>query len=132
MQRTFTQLFSATSHGARQARQLVANRMNVWGFAHGSEVSDTVTLIAAELAANAVRHGRVRGRGFRVRLLLDGEVVRVEVLDARVARLPMRAQGEPDEGGRGLLIVEALAEKWGVEVRPDGVYKAVWADVLLS
>ncbi|MFE1883463.1 ATP-binding protein [Streptomyces diastatochromogenes] len=132
MRRTFTQLFNATPHGARRARQLVANRMDAWGFAHGSKVSDTVTLVAAELAANAVRHGRARGRGFRLRLLLEGDVVRVEVLDARMERLPMRAQGEPDEGGRGLLMVEALAENWGVELRPDGVYKTVWADVRLS
>ncbi|MFH8770275.1 ATP-binding protein [Streptomyces sp. NPDC017958] len=132
MQRTFTQLFSATPHGARQARLLVANRMHVWGFARRSETSDAVTLVAAELAANAVRHGRVRGRGFRVRLLLEGDVVRVEVLDARVERLPLRAQGELDEGGRGLLMVEALAGKWGVELRPGGVHKTVWADVPLS
>lgn len=53
----------------------------------------------------------------------------MEVLDARVERLPVRTQGEPDESGRGLLMVEALADKWGVELRPDGLHKTVWADV---
>ncbi|GGJ21420.1 ATP-binding protein [Streptomyces brasiliensis] len=129
MQSTFTQLFGATPRGASHARQLVANRIDVWGFAHGSEASDAVTLVVAELAANAVRHGRVRGRGFRVRLVLDTGVVRVEVLDARTDRLPVCRDGELGEGGRGLPLVEALAEKWGVELRPDGIYETVWADV---
>ncbi|MQY38606.1 hypothetical protein SRB17_66190 [Streptomyces sp. RB17] len=103
------------------------DRMRAWGFGHGREVSDTVTLVAAELAANAVRHGRAWGRGFR--LLLEEDVVRAEVLDARVERLPVRTQGEPDESGRGLLMVEAQADKWGVELRPDGLHTTVRADV---
>lgn len=125
---TFTQLFSATPRGARLARRLVTNRMDVWGYAYGGEANETVTLVVAELAANAVRHGQVRGRSFRVRLVLGEDVVRVEVLDARAERLPVLAE-EPDEGGRGLMLVEALSEKWGVELRPDGVHKAVWAEV---
>ncbi|MFI8070927.1 ATP-binding protein [Streptomyces sp. NPDC086033] len=125
---TFTQLFACTPAGARRARRLVANRMDVWGYAHGGEPNEDVTLVVAELAANAVRHGRVRGRGFRVRLLLREELLRVEVSDARVDRLPVPAR-EADEGGRGLLLVEALAERWGVELRPGGVYKTVWAEL---
>lgn len=97
----------------------------------GSEAKETVTLVVAELAANAVRHGRVRGRGFLVRLVPSEDVVRVEVLDARVDRLPALAP-EPDEGGRGLLLVAALAEEWGVELSPDGAHKTVWAELALS
>jgi hypothetical protein len=125
---TFTQLFACTPAGARRARRLVANRMDVWGYAHGGEPNEDVMLVVAELAANAVRHGRVRGRGFRVRLLLREELLRVDVSDARVDRLPVPAR-EPDEGGRGLLLVEALAERWGVELRPGGAYKTVWAEL---
>ncbi|MEU9287747.1 ATP-binding protein [Streptomyces sp. NPDC048275] len=129
--RTFTQLFSSTPRGARLARRLVANRMDAWGFAYGSEVSETVTLVVAELAANAVRYGRVRGRDFRVRLVLREGVVRVEVADGRTDRLPV-LQGTPDpvdEGGRGLLLVSALAGRWGVEPRAGGAYKVVWAEI---
>jgi hypothetical protein len=127
---TFTQLFACTPPGARRARRLVANRMDVWGYAHGGEPNEDVTLVVAELAANAVRHGRVSGRGFRVRLLLREESLRVEVSDARVDRLPVPVPArEADEGGRGLLLVEALAEEWGVELRPGGAYKTVWAEL---
>lgn len=108
--------------------------MDVWGFAYDSEASETVTLVVAEFAANAVRHGRVRGRSFRVRLVLRGGVVRVEVADGRTERLPV-LQGSPDptdEGGRGLLLVAALAERWGVEPRPGLAYKIVWAEILVQ
>ncbi|MET7687474.1 ATP-binding protein [Streptomyces sp. NPDC005483] len=124
---TFTQLFACTPPGARRARRLVAGRMDLWGYPHGAEANEDVALVVAELAANAVRHGRVRGRGFRVRLVWREDRVRVEVMDARGERLPVPAR-EPDEGGRGLL-VDALSEEWGVELRPDGVYKTVWAEV---
>ncbi|WP_369250002.1 ATP-binding protein [Streptomyces sp. R41] len=127
--RAFTQLYSSTPRGARLARRLVANRMDVWGFPYGSEVSESVTLVVAELAANAVRHGRVRGRGFRVRLVLGDGVVRVEVADGRTDRLPVLQEPSDGDGGRGLLLVAALAERWGVDPRPGGAYKVVWAEV---
>ncbi|MGW1258932.1 ATP-binding protein [Streptomyces sp. NPDC002513] len=126
--RTFTQLFSATPRGARLARRLVANRMDVWGFPYDSDPNENVTLVVAELAANAVRHGRVPGRDFRVRLVLRDGVVRVEVADGRTERLPvLRAPG--GENGHGLLIVAALAERWGADPRPGCAYKVVWAEV---
>lgn len=129
--RTFTQLFSCTPRGARLARRLVANRMDVWGFAYDSEVNEDVSLVVAELAANAVRHGSVRGRSFRVRLVLRDAVVRVEVADGRTERLPVLR--EPDgEGGRGLVLVAALAERWGVETRIGMAHKVVWAELLVG
>ncbi|MER7693152.1 ATP-binding protein [Streptomyces sp. NPDC097610] len=126
--RTFTQLFSSTPRGARLARRLVANRMDAWGFAYDGQASESVVLVGAELAANAVRHGSVRGRSFRVRLVWGGGVVRVEVADGRTERRPVLR--EPDgEGGRGLVIVAALAERWGVEPRAGMAYKVVWAEL---
>ncbi|MFJ2307341.1 ATP-binding protein [Streptomyces sp. NPDC087787] len=129
--RMFSQLFSCTPRGARLARRLVAHRMDAWGFPHGSEAGENVTLVVAELAANAVRHGRVAGRDFRVRLLWEGAVVRVEVADARTERLPVVR--EPDgEGGRGLVLVAAVSEGWGVERRAGRAYKVVWAEVRVT
>src|SRR5690348_5751841 len=116
--RMFTQLFSCTPRGARLARRLAAHRMDAWGFPYDSDTGRNVALVVAELAANAVRHGRVPGRDFRVRLLWQSdEVVRVEVADARSEPLPELR--EPDgEGGYGLRIVAAVSERWGVDPRP--------------
>ncbi|WP_253266839.1 ATP-binding protein, partial [Streptomyces sp. NL15-2K] len=56
----------------------------------------------------------------------------VAVLDARVERRPVPSEEKPDEGGPGLVIVEALAEKWEVRLRLGGAHKTVWAEGLTS
>lgn len=102
--------------------------MDAWGFAYDSGASEDVSLVVAELAANAVRHGSVRGRSFRVRLVWCEDVVRVEVADGRTERLPVLRVPD-EEGGCGLVLVAALAERWGVEPRTGSAYKVVWAEV---
>ncbi|MFF0112243.1 ATP-binding protein [Streptomyces prasinus] len=121
-QRGFTLRFSPTPRGARLARRLASQQTDAWGWAYGSPVHDTVELVVAELAANAVTHGRVPGRDAELRLSrnADGARVRVEVSDVRGERPPVpAAEGGPlTEGGRGgLALVGALAEEWGVAER---------------
>lgn len=89
--------------------------------------------MVAELAANAVQHGRVPGRDFRMTLAVTTRgTLRVEVADTRGDRLPeSRRPGGDDESGRGLLIVEALADRWGVEEGP-APRKTVWAELDLE
>ncbi len=127
---TFDMRFTSSPRGARLARRLVSHRLDAWGHPYDSALNETVTLIAAELAANAVRHGHVQGRDFRLRLTETAEALRLEVSDTRTERLPeLRLPRDPadDECGRGLLLVEALACRWGVEPRSPG--KCVWAEV---
>ncbi|MFH8338064.1 ATP-binding protein [Streptomyces sp. AM6-12] len=118
--------FTSTPRGARLARRLVSLRLHEWGHPYDGRVNEAVTLIAAELAANAVRHGHVPGRDFHLRLAAQDGTVRLEVSDTRSERLP-----EPrvpcGESGWGLVLVEALADKWGVAPRQPG--KTVWAEV---
>jgi hypothetical protein len=68
---TFTQRFSATRRGARLARLLAAHQLTEWGHPRGTEAHDTVVLVVAELAANAVLHGRVPGRDFALALSFE-------------------------------------------------------------
>lgn len=126
----FTQRFSATRRGARLARRLAAYQLDVWGVAYGSELSEAVSLIVAELSANAALHGRVPGRDFEVCLSSDGAsgTVRVEVSDTHPAWPAMVRPTDEGEGGRGLLLVDALAERWDVRGRV-GPGKTVWAEV---
>ena len=86
--------------------------------------TDDVTLLVSELASNAVRHA---GSPFTVAVGCDASTVRVEVADASPV-LPA-PQEPPVEAvtGRGLMIVEALARRWGVETTEAG--KAVWFEV---
>ncbi|MFI9602936.1 ATP-binding protein [Streptomyces sp. NPDC052043] len=88
-------------------------------------------LVVAELAANAVTHGRVPGRDAELRLSREGDgCVRVEVSDARGERLPaVWDAGTGEDGGRGLLLVVSLAKEWGTVPRPGAPGKTVWAVV---
>jgi anti-sigma regulatory factor (Ser/Thr protein kinase) len=130
----FGMRFTSTPRGARLARRLVARRLDAWGHPYGSSTHDDVTLIAAELAANAVRHGRGPGGEFALRLAAAPTGFRVEVTDARGERLPNSGESASldAESGRGLWLVSQLADRWGVEpVPPDrsGAGKTVWAEV---
>jgi anti-sigma regulatory factor (Ser/Thr protein kinase) len=127
----FAMRFSSTPRGARLARRLCGTRLDAWGVPYGSDAHDTVTLIAAELCANAVRHGHVPGQDFHVLLTADPATgtVRLEVSDTRGERLPRVGTAAPDDGGRGLLLVEALADRWGCSARAGGgPGKTVWAE----
>ncbi|WP_078654089.1 ATP-binding protein [Streptomyces catenulae] len=136
----FVMRFTATARGARLARRLVAVRLDEWGVPYGTDPHDAIVLIAGELSANAVRHGRVPGRDFVLRLgLVAGApgraTVRVEVGDTRTERVPPRpdAVREPGdaESGRGLLLVSRLAARWGWQPRVGGPGKTVWAEYVL-
>jgi anti-sigma regulatory factor (Ser/Thr protein kinase) len=126
--------FSSTPRGARLARRMCGNRLDAWGVPYGSDTHDVLTLLAAELCANAVRHGHVSGRDFALLLTADPatRTVRIEVSDTRGERLPVLTHpgsSECAEGGRGLLLVEALADRWGYDPRPAGCPgKTVWAE----
>ncbi|MEV0257642.1 ATP-binding protein [Streptomyces sp. NPDC050732] len=125
----FRQLLSSTRRGARLARRLATHQLDLWGIPHGSELSDAVAHIVAELAANAVTHGHAAGRDFELRLVRTRpDTLRIEVADSRGDRRPEEQRGAPDaESGRGLLLVEALASAWGVTERAVG--KTVWAEL---
>ncbi|WP_406730829.1 ATP-binding protein [Streptomyces sp. NBC_01794] len=119
----FTQCFSSTPRGARLARHLALHQLDRWGVPHGSELSDAAGVIVAELAANAVTHGRVPGRDFELRLTrAPGAVLRIEVTDTRGEKRPpvpgcLNPPAPEDDSGRGLLLVEALADRWSVRDR---------------
>ncbi|MFI0775251.1 ATP-binding protein [Streptomyces sp. NPDC021212] len=106
------------------ARRTVAE----WGH---PALADDVALIVSELAGNAVRYGRIPGRLFRVHLTLTKTALRIAVADPKGERLPQPRQPTPDDRhGRGLLIVRALATRWGVRERTVG--KEIWAELDLT
>jgi anti-sigma regulatory factor (Ser/Thr protein kinase) len=97
------------------------------------EVLDVVLLLASELVSNAVRHGTGE-----VRLCLetasaqDPHWIRVGVSDDNPVPPRLRAEvlgehGLPAESGRGVLLLERLASRWGVTPEPPG--KQVWFEL---
>jgi hypothetical protein len=86
-------------------------------------VADTARVVMTELLANAVRHARTP---MDVRVSLRQRQLHLSVHDH--SRAPARLTGpnhDQDPGGRGLLVVEALATAWGSTPTADG--KVVWA-----
>lgn len=143
----FAMRFTSTRRGARLARRLVSQRLDSWGYPYDGRTNETLTAIAAELCANAVRHGHVPGRDFHVRLTETAETaetadtamaaptmrtLRVEVSDTRTERMPPSTLREPPldaESGWGLLLVAQLATGWGVARRDGAPGKTVWAEL---
>ncbi|MEU8618180.1 ATP-binding protein [Streptomyces sp. NPDC048623] len=111
---------SPTPRGARLARLLAGEWLRTREVPYA--IGDAALQIVAELAANAVTHGRVTGRDFLAALMADEGTVRIEVTDTKGDRLPAI------ERGLGLVLVEALADRWGVEVGPVP-RKTVWAEL---
>ncbi|MEU0834050.1 ATP-binding protein [Streptomyces sp. NPDC005969] len=136
---SFEMCFTSTPRGARLARRLAAHRLDTWGIPYGTGPHEAIVLIVAELAANAVRHGHVSGRDFRLLLhvIEAARMVRIEVTDTRTERTPphpeaLRAPDAEDTGGRGLLLVAGLASRWGWHPRSEGPGKTVWAECAFS
>ncbi|MFG3392029.1 ATP-binding protein [Streptomyces sp. 35M1] len=123
----FAVQLSATHRGARLARLLATEQLRSWGLP-----LEDASLVIGELATNAALHGYVPGRDFRITLSVYDDVLRIEVADARGDRDPVKREPSGDsEGGRGLLLVEALSVRWGTEHGPFP-RKTVWAEVALT
>ncbi|MEU6404470.1 ATP-binding protein [Streptomyces sp. NPDC046985] len=120
--------FPRDRRSVRLAREFARDVLADW---ETGARDDDVLLCVSELATNAVLHGAPPGRGFALRLTQhEGAVLRVEVRDSgggdvRTPESSAQASAE-SEHGRGLLLVAALAQKWGVQPRTPG--KAVWCE----
>lgn len=103
------------------AREFVREALGAWGW---DARADDVVLCVSELATNALVHGVPPGRGYLLRLWLyeQGVALRVEVHDSGDGR--PRVCDPDGESGRGLRLVDALADTWGVGQRDPG--KVVW------
>ncbi|MFF8725701.1 ATP-binding protein [Streptomyces sp. NPDC015171] len=125
----YSQTFPCEPSTAELGRALVRDVLGVW---HLDGLADRAALIITELIANASRHTpcpEIRltvGRPSATRL-------RVGVVDREPSRLPSLSQATyEDESGRGLLLVDAVADWWGYDLhgsdrRPWG--KEVWAEL---
>ncbi|MET7870118.1 ATP-binding protein [Streptomyces cyaneofuscatus] len=132
--------------GVPEARHRVQEAMRAWG--EPAERIEAAALIVTELVTNAVQHTSTRR--IRCRLLRSAEGVRICVWNRGRARIPAPASPAdsaglpvaappadgPDgddsldcltEDGRGLLLVDALAARWGTRAALAG--RLVWADV---
>ena len=99
-------------------------RDGVAGTAFAGRVDDA-ELALSELVTNAVLHGR---EPIAVTVSLAEEVLRVEVTDANPVSPSFSMLDQTAVTGRGLLLISAVADRWGVDPSPTG--KAVWIELV--
>ncbi|MFD4502748.1 SpoIIE family protein phosphatase [Streptomyces sp. NPDC058457] len=101
------------------ARKMACEQLEAWG------LTDTVfatELIVSELVTNAVRYG---DGPIALRLIRDASLI-CEVSDGSSTAPHLRRARVYDEGGRGLLLVAQISERWGSRQTPTG--KTIWAE----
>ncbi|WP_333753361.1 ATP-binding protein, partial [Streptomyces sp. IBSBF 2394] len=106
--------FTAGAHSARHVRRIVRSYLCEWDLA---ELTDAVELGVTELLANVVRHVPDRRCALLLRRRTGGDAsgVRVEVSDGSPRQpVPAGPVSDDSECGRGLMLLDAVADKWGV------------------
>ncbi|MGP3976912.1 ATP-binding protein [Streptomyces sp. 8N114] len=122
--RTNIARFRISKASVPRAREHVRLVLREWKLGH---LGEDAALITSELATNVVTHA-ARGIGDYFELVLrrrDGVLV-LEVSDSFQWEMPELRKPDPEEtSGRGLLLVDALSQAWGVRPR-TGAGKTVW------
>jgi anti-sigma regulatory factor (Ser/Thr protein kinase) len=101
-----------------RARRLVRDALSGWGM---SALADDLVMVVSEVVTNAVVHAR---SPMTLSLHRQGPSVRGQVTDHSTAWPTLLPTGPDEEHGRGLAIVAAYADRWGVTPAPEG--KTVW------
>ncbi len=102
-----------------RARQMAADQLAAWGLEEASFVTE---LVVSELVTNAIRHALAP---IQLRLIHETSLI-CEVSDASSTAPHLRRARVFDEGGRGLLLVAQLTQRWGTRHTPHG--KIIWAE----
>ncbi|MFF4803043.1 SpoIIE family protein phosphatase [Streptomyces sp. NPDC001351] len=102
-------------------RKQVVEQLDGWGL---QEAAFTAELVVSELVTNAIRYG---AHPIRLRLIHDEATLICEVSDTSHTAPHLRRAKTWDEGGRGLLLVAQLTQRWGSRHTADG--KTIWAEI---
>ncbi len=122
-------IFAPRQESVRQSRRFIADAVRDLP----RDVRDQIVLMVSELATNALIHG---AGGFAMTVERTATDLRVSVVDQGEAdprQGPSLRSPRPDEPhGRGLRIVDKLADEWGTGAAPFGIGQVVWFRVALS
>ncbi|MFI6060839.1 ATP-binding protein [Streptomyces sp. NPDC051286] len=114
-----------------RARTVLRAKLGEWRAKQAA--AEAAELVLSELVTNALRVPVPSDRmvGVRISCRERGGLLRLEVSDAGEGRPEVRQPGDFDVTGRGLLLVDAVADRWGVDNRPAGIGKTVWAELVV-
>jgi anti-sigma regulatory factor (Ser/Thr protein kinase) len=117
---SFERRFPPESRSASAARAFVLAA----GWSDDAENNLRLATVVSEVVTNAILHART---AFVVTVFLKGQTIRVAVRDNSAALPVQRDFQDHQPTGRGLHIVEALSDRWGVSEEPEG--KTVWFEL---
>jgi anti-sigma regulatory factor (Ser/Thr protein kinase) len=115
--------FPAATTAPGDARRFTVQTLHEWGI---NAVSEEAELIVSELVTNALRHANSRSR---VALSASDSCLRIEVADDGEGSAVRRHAVPEDTSGRGLMLVEAMADRWGSH--HDGHEHVVWCEIAI-
>lgn len=119
--------FSAEPDEVAALRRIMRLHLDLWGL---REVTDTAQLCVSELVSNVITHVGP-GTPTTLAVSMNGTRLRIEVHDPDSRALPTLLEaGVDSEGGRGMALVDALADRWGVQLHPDR--KVTWCELATS
>jgi anti-sigma regulatory factor (Ser/Thr protein kinase) len=107
----------------RLARQVTRDTLAAW---HLGRLEAAAILLVSELVTNAVRHANDTG-AIGLELASTGTRLRVEIQDGDPSWRPMDSRADSGESGYGFLVVDSVADRWGLRRVCAG--KAVWAEL---
>jgi anti-sigma regulatory factor (Ser/Thr protein kinase) len=106
---------------AVRARRFVTTTLHSWQL---DDLAADAQLLVSELVTNAVLHAR---SVTRVEIVRTGDHVRVSVCDTSASQPRVRDYGPDAVTGRGMLLVDRIAQRWGVRALDEG--KCVWFEI---
>jgi anti-sigma regulatory factor (Ser/Thr protein kinase) len=115
-------VFPSVAPSAGDARRFVARTLQERGCP--DTVIERVLLLTSELVTNAYRHA---GSDTHLSIRYDDECIRIEVRDSGTGGVKLRPPDVNRTDGRGLRIVDALADRWGHRSDRDGT--VVWFEL---
>ncbi|MFI7504695.1 ATP-binding protein [Streptomyces sp. NPDC049687] len=116
--------FTAEPTEVAVLRRAMRLHLGIWGLHH---VTDEAQLCVSELASNVITHVG-QGTPATLAVAMNGVHLRIEVHDPDTRALPTLLDANADaEGGRGMALVDAVAARWGVQLRVDR--KVTWCEL---
>ncbi|WP_406253044.1 ATP-binding protein [Streptomyces atratus] len=124
--------FKLPRHRDSVPRARAALRARLGDWRARQDTAESGELILSELVTNALRAPAPGDRMVGVRIVCRerGALLRLEVSDAGGGTATGATPGTLETTGRGLQLVDALADRWGVDERRAGIGKTVWAELL--
>ncbi|MFF4039153.1 ATP-binding protein [Streptomyces sp. NPDC001816] len=116
--------FTAEPEGVAALRRIMRLHLGIWGL---QDLTDDAQLCLSELVSNVITHVG-NGTPATLAVSMSGTRLRIEVHDPDTRVLPTLADADSNsEAGRGMALVDAVADRWGVQLRGDR--KVTWCEL---